>query len=376
VSAGLRIEGAGLVTPAGHSLVDTHWAALTGLRRFRESPVLGLDGHPLKVSAVLPVSPASKGLPRRLALLRPALAEAIEAAGRAGAGRLRRAALVLCPGVEDDALVPREAVRRVLGDVARALGKELPEPAWPGGWTANELLDRVVEGLAQDHAIDVPPTHRAVVSGEDPTGIFGLAQAEALLEAPGVDGCLLVAVDTACEARRLGVLDAANRIQSARHRSGPIPGEAAAVLYLRRAAAPDAPGLYVAAWAQGVEPAEDVPAIAAAWTSAVEAVLAADEAAAASVALAFVDLNGDRRRAQAWSFTATRTLARRKLSAALCHPADTLGDVMAASGPVLLALAGRRLALEAPGGAAVVACCAALGRARAAALVRHRTGGG
>ncbi|WP_437655266.1 hypothetical protein [Sorangium sp. So ce1182] len=374
MSGCLFMCGVGLVTPVGHTAEDTYWSTLTGIRRFRRGPVVGFDGHPLRVSPVLPISPACVGIERRHTLLSPALVEAVGSARRATGALLSRAGLVLCPGFDDRTFFPRGVTRLVLPMITAALGQPVDNAridASPEGWHAQDLLARAIETLRTHARLEVPEEWCAIVLGEHSSGIAALDRAAEILRARGADWCIVAAVDSACEAGRLEALAAAGRIQSQRVRAAPIPGEAAAVMCLRR----DPPRAGAAAahkisrWAHGREDDNDDPALGATWSEVIEVALSGAEGETRPLAFTMVDLNGELARAQAWSFAEHRTLGRRGLTPEVVHPADTVGDVLAATGPMLLALAGRRLSLDAPAASALVACAATFGRERSAAII-------
>lgn len=370
MSYGLFVCGTGLVTPVGRNADDTYWSMVTGIRRFRRGPVVGFDGHPLRVSPVMPISTVYTGIVRRCALLSPALMEAISAARITTHSKLTRAGLVLCPGLDEKTLFSPTTTRAILSSITGILGRPIDEQrltAASASWNVQELLARVVDTLKVDAGVEVPDEWRAIAQGEHSSGILALDTAVDILRTRRAEWCVVAAVDTACEPARLEMLDAMGRIQSQRVRVGPIPGEGAAVLCLRK----DRPstagsGIFeLRKWAHARETAD--AALGGAWSDAIEAVM--DNHAAPSVGFTMVDLNGDRSRAQAWSFAAHRTIGRRGLTPELMHPADVTGDMYAATGPLLLGLAGRHLHQHAGRSAGLIACSSTFGQERSATIV-------
>jgi 3-oxoacyl-[acyl-carrier-protein] synthase-1 len=65
-----------------------------------------------------------------------------------------------------------------------------------------------------------------------------------------------------------------------------------------------------------------------------------------------IDLNGEADRAREWCATATQTIYRRHATPVLLHPADRLGDIGAASVPLLIGLV---VSAQTPGPALIVA---------------------
>jgi 3-oxoacyl-[acyl-carrier-protein] synthase-1 len=59
---------------------------------------------------------------------------------------------------------------------------------------------------------------------------------------------------------------------------------------------------------------------------------------AATIDTVAIDLNGQRERSKEWCFAAMRTAYRARTAPVLLHPADRLGDVGAATTPLLVGL--------------------------------------
>jgi hypothetical protein len=60
----LCLCGMGMVTAISQTAEETFTAYEAGIRGFRQTPVLGLDGQPLVASLAMPVSPELTGLTR------------------------------------------------------------------------------------------------------------------------------------------------------------------------------------------------------------------------------------------------------------------------------------------------------------------------
>ena len=375
----LLVDGMGMVTPVGHDARDTADSVFSGLRRFRKAHVIGLDGHPLVMSPVMPVSKQLQGVNRLLPLVRPALEECLSSSSVTPRERL---GVVLCTSAQAplDALPPE--LSHLVHQVEKLKGRELPglraALLQPHGWEPRQLLEEVVLFLSSLHPPRIQDSCAIHVGGSQAAGLVGLRHAMRMLQNRSVDVCLLVGVDSFCEAPLLGFWDARRQIKSLYAPSGFIPGEAAGVIGLRwwwgRPRKAQADSVHVLDWAhaeEGPAPEGGQERMAEAMTKALQEVLARASTNTASPDYAYVNLNGERERAREWFLASTRALGQRGLQPELCHPADSLGDVGAASGPLFLGLAEKRLAIERPGGCALVACSHSGPGTRAAAMLRH-----
>jgi 3-oxoacyl-[acyl-carrier-protein] synthase-1 len=179
---------------------------------------------------------------------------------------------------------------------------------------------------------------RTVVSRSGHAGAFELlATAGDLLHGGEVDACVLVAVDSHLCPGRIEHLDRAYRLRSRRTVDGFFPGEAAVALLLERGGGPRPAGGVVAAVGLGEEGSTAGSERHSSGTGLSDALRAVVAPAGAPWVLC--DLNGESYRAFEWGVAAARLGEQLGPARRLVHPASSLGDLGAATGGVLVALA-------------------------------------
>jgi 3-oxoacyl-[acyl-carrier-protein] synthase-1 len=330
----LSICGMGTVTSLGRTTEETATAYEQGRRCFQETPVVGLDGQRLIASLAMPFTPAFTGLTRAMALARPALAECL---GQVRDMARRRTALLLCLP-----FVPPEEVHAA----------------------GSELLASIASSLATTHRISVS----ALLPFEmgHAACFVALRRAAEFLAGDVADQCVVGGVQSIGEQAILERLDLQDQVRSARVPDGPVPGEAAAFLCLRRAE--DEPGVplvqgfsYAHERAPGSTPGPGmIGTIAGAF-----AMWSGDPNAVAFLA---ADLGGTDEHARSAALADLRIAWPGRELPALLHPADQLGDIGAASAPLLLGLAARRL-MSLPRGLAGMVLCSSPNTLRGATIV-------
>ncbi|WP_251972939.1 beta-ketoacyl synthase N-terminal-like domain-containing protein [Sphaerotilus microaerophilus] len=179
-------------------------------------------------------------------------------------------------------------------------------------------------------------------------GLLGLRAATAKLRSGGLDGCIVAGVDSWIEPETLEWLEQCDQL----HGAGPlnnawgfIPGEGAGALLLvseGMASSLDLPPLArVLAVGASHEPKRiktETVCIGEGLTAAFREALAALPPGA-QVSDIYCDMNGEPYRADEFGFTALRTKEHFESASDFIAPADTWGDVSAASGPLHLVLA-------------------------------------
>jgi 3-oxoacyl-[acyl-carrier-protein] synthase-1 len=328
MSAALAVAGVGMVTALGATTRATLEALGRGERRVGASGLVNLGGEPIVGSFVGPVRRECAGAARASALALEALGECI-----ASASPVRGVtALLAC------APLPWGSFGAGLGPLFAPVRDE-----WPA----------VVDALAAEleaRGARVPAALRFVLARGHAAGALAFERAAALLAGGEAAQAVIVGLDTHGERATLERLDLAGLLKSRRLRGGFVPGEAAAAVCVR-AADSRAGGVVV----RGVGVAYEcgAPSTARALTRAVSSVVDAWGGGARAITTAAIDLNGERARAKEWSFAATRALWSERATPLLCHPAAQLGDVGAASMPLLVGLVARGAAR--PGAALAVA---------------------
>jgi 3-oxoacyl-[acyl-carrier-protein] synthase-1 len=181
-------------------------------------------------------------------------------------------------------------------------------------------------------------------------GLALLGLAADMLRAGRGDACLVGGVDSYKEIETLHWLEAFGRLKTADQPSGFIPGEGAGFLLLvtRRFAQQIGarPLAELAGWAREVEPNPwymGRPTRGEGLTAALRGALERD-GSDLRADLTYADLNGEAWRVDEWMYAYLRTGRHHAEPLDLRHPADSWGDVGAASGVLLPALAAHELA--------------------------------
>lgn len=159
--------------------------------------------------------------------------------------------------------------------------------------------------------------------------------------------CLIGAVDSWIDMATLDWLDALERLKGPARPDGLIPGEGAGFLLLGSAGPPahgSVPsGLRILAAGESVDPTPwylGAPIRGDGLASLLQALLTADRPIAGTT---YADLNGEAWRVDEWMVAYLRSGRRHADPLHLRHPADCWGDLGAASGCVLVALAAYEL---------------------------------
>ena len=346
----LEVKGVGLVTAIGHSASQTASSLAAGVRRFRQTHLVGTDGKPIVGACVL-ADAALSGVARGLAMARVALDECVRA-GRANDGGAGRAALVVCGrGTLPGALDGTHGTD--VGEL-RALDRE---------WAA--LPQALADELERTHGVSVPHELRLRSTVGHASGIAALSTVQRLFARGDADCCLLVGADSLVEPRFLEWLDLSGAIHHRGSTTGFVPGEAAAALWVERAPAGPLARPSVVGYATARERREAGVAA----TRALDLAIRRAGIARARIGRLFTDHNGERRRAEAWPLAATRALWTHAADPEHVHPASSMGDVGGATGVVLMALSATSPTLRDGDPACDVVLTSDPGMAHAAAVV-------
>lgn len=213
--------------------------------------------------------------------------------------------------------------------------------------------------------------HLALSFGGSASALGLLEQGAALLRGGRFAAVAVGAADSWLHRPWLEAADGDWRLLSARNADGFQPGEAAAFVLLEPRGAPErrgvAPLAAVRAFGSGqYERAKGLPNTGAELAATLARVLPEP------APLVVCDLNGESWRAREWAFAVSRLGGRLRAGFALEHPAAALGDIGAATGPALVALAAGYLGTKhGERAGAVVWAASSDGERRAVALERE-----
>lgn len=154
---------------------------------------------------------------------------------------------------------------------------------------------------------------------------------------------LVAGVDSFLLPKTLTVFEERERLLTSLNSNGFIPGEGAAAVVLGAPQAQEEPQLLCVGLGFGMEPAtidsEDVPLRAEGLAQATRAALAEAGCGLEDMDYRLTDLSGEQYYFKEASLALSRTLRVRKEFFYLWHPADCIGEVGAAIGPAMLAVA-------------------------------------
>lgn len=341
--------GLGAATPIGRDAWSTAAAVRAKVSGFTNHPfMIDTVGEPMRVALAPWLDVDVTGVDRFEALLVPAIDQALAEA----AGRLSDLRVLLCVGLP------------------------APRPGLPG-----DLAASLSRALAKRYAA-VFSAFRMFPNGHA-AGLLALNEAGRQLSRDGCDLCVVAGVDSYVEPETLEWIEECDQFHGAGAQNnawGFIPGEASGALLVagRRAAKPFAPALArVAGVGLGIEPNRiktDTVCIGLGLTAAFHdafSMLPDGEA----VSDIYCDLNGEPYRADEYGFACLRRGSRLTSASDFHAPADCLGDVSAAGGPLSIALSAIAGLKGYANGPWSLVWGSSEGGERAAALLQTRSGG-
>ncbi len=310
----------------------------------------------------------------------PLLAEASAAAppepitfapapGLPSRGGLERRLVALAAKAVTD-LAPRSGMTRA-GFRATRLLLALPENAREG--IADLDAQRIAVGVSKATSLAFAPGTEAFHAGHA-AALAALDAARQFVSQDAGARCLIVAIDSNVLDPNLERLDKSWRLKSQRNVDGFIPGEAGVAMLVESADAAARRGAPHLSRVTGVGIAEepspstsDAHSTGAGLSRAIDA--ACPDAPSDPIGWIICDLNGESYRGREWGLVVTR-LSSRFQSPVLWHPADSTGDLGAASGALHVAMASRAFTRGyAPADRALVYCASDAGT-RAACAIR------
>jgi 3-oxoacyl-[acyl-carrier-protein] synthase-1 len=314
------VTGIGMRTAVGQHAEQSCASVRAGLNRFMTWQHFGVDGGGLTASWTRPDLGERSWCEKLVELVRAPLAEALWSA------RLFDLPIYL-PHSRKQA-----RVQLFLG--TPPLNRPGPSPE-----ELEEFTETLTEDLFPEGAIRLEFIHMEQVSG-----LAGVARACEVLQQGAADICLVGAADSLLDSVLLQSLLEAGRLKVPGISSGIIPGEAAAFLVLERESMARRRGIPPRLCIDAVGLEREAP-----WTPqgpvggrgltrAIQTVL---ESVGRPEDFGHVlcDLNGERWRFLEWALIETRCLGKLPRGWRLWHPADCLGDIGAAFGPVAIGLA-------------------------------------
>lgn len=301
------IIGSGLVSSVGLNAPATCAAIRCSVDNFRETRFIDKGGEWL-LGASVELEHPWRGREKLLKMATRAILEALQAA----------------PGV-DPAEVP--------------LLLCLAEPERPGRLAGLDAsLLREIEGAL---ALRFHPASSIIARGRV-SGAVALLNARRLIE-DGRRQVLIAGVDSFLNVQTLNAYEARRRLLTSQHSNGFIPGEGAAAVLVAPAFASEQPQLLCVGLGFGVEKAhveaDDLPLRAEGLTQAVRAALGEAGCGLEAFDYRLTDISGEQYYFKEASLALSRSLRVRKEEFPLQHPADCIGEVGAAIGPAMLAVA-------------------------------------
>ncbi len=338
MSGAVYLAGAGAVASVGIGLPSVSAAVRARINQFRKSPRYPstTTGQPLTLARL----PGAETVPGEVA-------------------RLRQMALM--------AAADCVATLRVTAPVPVFLSLPAERPGW-GEAEIARLAAEVITNLPCPADAD---RSRMVATGHH-GGLALMGEAAALIAAGEAEMCLVGGLESQGQAT-LDWLDRQGRLKGDEAPMGLIPGEGAGFVMLTSAAhiADLSQAVLLQAAAQAEEPSpwyDGAPNTGDGLSTVLKALL---DPEGHQADVTYCDQNGEVWRSDEWSTAYLRTGAKHGHPLDLQHPADCWGDVGAASGPLLAALAWRDLTHAAPGGpqSALVYCASDTNPHRSAVLL-------
>lgn len=313
-STSIAIVGRGVRCAIGLTAPFAAAAARCGISRLAEHPyMIDKVGQPFVVAREPTLDPATQGAERFTQLAEPALAEALAPIGEGGAE---------------------------LPSVHTLIGTPNPRPGLPTGIknALAELVKRVTGSKSGQHTTFFPNGSAA--------GILAMQKAAEILHAGRALFCLAGGVDSYLTAATLEWMDELGILKSSANRNGFPPGEAAGFCLLTTRDTSRQFRLPVLGWLETFGFAREnspirTPTICVGrgLSDAIEQATAPLHLPAERIDETICDLNGEPYRSEEFALTVLRTQLAFVDATRFVTPADSWGDVGAASGPLFVNLA-------------------------------------
>lgn len=303
----LAIIGCGMLTGVGLDAPSSCAAIRSGIDNFAETHFFDAGGEPIVASPV-PLPELTVGREKLVHLAAAAVRECLSGAGVSAVERLP---LFLC----------------------------LAEPGRPG---RTERLDETMLADLQSALGLRFHARSAVLTAGRVGGALAIRAAAEVLSAERLPFALVAGVDSFISHLTLRAYEERRRLLTVRHSNGFLPGEAGCAVLLCPAAAAGKTRLAIAGLGTGAEKAtieSDMPLRAEGLVTAIRAALADARTVMAAIDYRIADLNGEQYGFKEAALAVTRLAREPKDEFEIWHPADSIGEIGAATVPAHLALA-------------------------------------
>ena len=332
----LQISGSGLVTSVGLSTANAAAAIRAGLSNPQLTRFIDWGGEWISAHVVPMEAPNP-----RTKLLQMAATAIDECLASAGRGSIMETALVLC----------------------------LPEASRPSA--GDELGESAVNDIATVIGAKFS-AHSFTITGGRVGGFVGLHRARTLLYEGKVDAVLVAGVDSYVNWPALSNFENRYRLLTSRNSNGFLPGEAAAAVMVTR----PKPGtaLRCEGLGFGSESATidaDLPLRADGLVEAIRAAARDADCRPQDFELRISALSGEQYYFKEAALALSRLIRDPTSEAELWHPADCVGEVGAAAGPLAMAIAATACAKGYAGASRILCHLSSDGTERSAAFFRY-----
>jgi 3-oxoacyl-[acyl-carrier-protein] synthase-1 len=304
VNKPLQISGSGLVTSVGLSTANATAAIRAGLSNPQLTRFIDWGGEWIAAHVVPMEAPNSRT--KLLQMAATAIDECLTSAGRES---IMETALVLC----------------------------LPEASRPS--TGDELGESAVNDTATVIGAKFS-THSSTITGGRIGGFVGLQRARTLLYEGKVDAVLIAGVDSYVNWPVLSSFENRYRLLTSKNSNGFVPGEAAAAVMVTRpkpGAALRCEGLGFGSESATID--ADLPLRADGLVEAIRAAARDADCRPQDFELRISALSGEQYYFKEAALAVSRLIRDPRSEAELWHPADCVGEVGAAAGPLAMAIA-------------------------------------
>lgn len=304
----LCILGSGMVSAVGLSAPASCAAIRCAIDNFQETRFIDRGGEWL-IAASVPLEEPWRGHSKLVKMAARAIAEALQST----------------PGI-DPAQTPL-----LLG---------VAEQERPGRLDGLDMA--LLHAIERELGLAFHPSSSVIARGRVSAAV-ALLNARKLIHQGGHRHVLIAGVDSFLSGPTLAAFEARERLLTSQNSNGFIPGEGAAAVVLGAPVASEEPQLACLGLGFGMEPAtvesEDIPLRAEGLTQAIRAALAEVGCGLEQMDYRVTDLSGEQYYFKEASLALSRTLRVRKEFFHIWHPADCIGEVGAAIGPAMLAVA-------------------------------------